>query len=268
MTNTVTLQNQIFLRYVDTRAIGIVDFPPSLDSTAVAVSSGTCIKVGARFLIATCAHVISHSVKDDLFLAFAHKPQQKVPILRVESTSGAQNDRVDIGCVEVAAEVASTVSRNWVSVTQLGLDAREDDGCFMVYGYPGQLATPRGNRSLHLQGFGVATDLIPDEQRVGLSPGQPDDVLLKYPSDDMLWPGSAVPQLPIAKGMSGGGIWAVRVKAPGFWAPEIGRLVGIQTAWVPGELLRGTAFKHWLLFVRELYADLEDQITPLLEAHG
>jgi hypothetical protein len=71
-------------------------------------------------------------------------------------------------------------------------------------------------------------------------------IFLKYPSDELRWPGTIVEQLPEAFGMRGGGIWAVRVLTPGVWAPETARLVGIQTAWKRGKYLRGTPIARWI----------------------
>ena len=64
------------------------------------------------------------------------------------------------------------------------------------------------------------------------------------------------------RGISGAGIWDLKISRGQVWAPRQAVLIGIETSWYePKKYLRGVQISHWLRLVASDYPDYQEDIA-------
>ena len=238
--------NNVVLAYLQRISVAIVGMK---NGRPESIGSGTCVEIGGRYFVATAEHVITPFSNMDLLIVSRLQGQHWTPSIIGRGTDA----EFDIGWLEIDSTIASQMDRQFIPVSQFR------PHCFhvgqdiaVVHGFPSQLVVPDlDTMSLAVQPlcYGATTwdfvdrpDLI--EER---------DIYIPF-SNEEITKSDGSPATPIAaNGMSGGGIWAVDVNAPGVWTAASCRLIGIEHCWSPFKWVKGTQIQHWLaLLLRDL----------------
>ena len=198
------------------------------------IATGTCLKLGSRFFIATCAHAFRATSLRDIWVCHTREGYQR----RVELTNGvldggSAHSPVDIAALEVAPEVAEQLDREFVEIGDLGNIATRGTHHLYLFGFPRDLVLREPLRSgeFHYASYCWSSDPLDAES----FPPEADldlDVCFEYTADGEPSGASELVKTPSPVGFSGGGIWALN---PNIGDPLVGpqhaKWIGIQRAW-------------------------------------
>jgi hypothetical protein len=233
------------LQEIGVAIVGVRDGEPH------AIGSGTCIKIGPHFLIATAAHVIEEYPDDKLMLITQQERQEWTPRI-----IGRGVDRTfDVAWLEIHPEVAPELRKQFVAVDRLlPRQSHLNNDLVIVYGFPAQrVQLHREERGIGVQSICFSSQTLDEAQR----PAEADplrDTYVEYPEHDLFGPDGA-PMVGIpAPGLSGGGIWTAEVNKDGIWSPQACRLIAIEHSWAEWKYVRGTQIQHWLALVNRDFA--------------
>jgi len=236
------------------------------------VFSGTIIRVGKRLLIATAAHPVRNA---DVSLLRPYAPsvknrQDKQSIFK----SLKFHASLDICCLEVDSQFEESYFGNSFchldNIACYGVGRK--DKPLLVIGTPScftKLAKLSMDKSrLQATQLTYLTKVIEEKECPDFVPEHfkasdpATDIFLQYPkgtgktfkvaSDEAI-------ELPIPRGISGGGLWDLDFNLSELWSPHSAKLIGIQTDWYEEtECLRAVQIKHWLRLVYEHFCDLRE----------
>lgn len=265
-------QSEALVQYLGQRGVAIAGFHGDTPSE-LGLGSGTCITIGGRFFIATAAHVIDGFSNDELFIIHTRTPNDvRTPILRRGACGGGETDPEDVAFLELAAEHAGTLHKEFVEASQIqpGVSELPVDNV-LVYGYPGEkidLALLTKN-SLRVQPLGFLSPTMPltsvRHSTVTLSADY--DLIFEYPkTGNFLTTGEELDKLPAAPGISGGGVWATCLHVEGVWAPSKCRLIAIEHEWRKYKWARCTQIQHWLNLLATEIPELKTEVARILAA--
>ena len=221
---------------------------------AVRIGAGTVILVGDTLLVATAAHLFEDvDPRETWVLPFDCNQEARVPVRDCGLDAAA-----DVGWLELDRDRWQSMCQ-WLPARTADLRGgqTEIDDVVAVFGYPGELLRrptreepSNGIVPLCLLGGTVSVGRWP-EHKLGTPPRLKVDLMMDYLPGGPLDGDPMLRQVPSPEGMSGGGVWDIRSKRPGVWAPDNAELIGIQTAWYrPQRLLRATQVQHWVACVR------------------
>jgi hypothetical protein len=268
---------QAMTRYLDERGVALLHWPtgePKPNGTIQ--GSGTCVRIGERYLIATASHVVrdhqeARIAPTDIFIVTDREKRmasERVPIKGIGSRGGGQFDDVDVGWLELEPAVATKLARDWVTIEQFRLRVAElpSDMTF-VYGCPAELIDEdRMNERfhIHVRPFGYASGTLDGTERPNRGTLAHD--LFVYYSLDGNRSTDGVPAMaPHPHGLSGCAIWALDANREGLWTPQNAKLIGIEHSWLKKEnWIRGTQIQHWLELVRDDIPTLRTAIDPVV----
>lgn len=178
----------------------------------------------------------------------------------------------DVAFLELAPEHAGALEKEFVDAArlQVGISGLPDDNV-LVYGYPSEKVDRAlfDEKKLRVQPVGFLTPTMPlDSIKNFAGTLRPEyDLVFEYPKKgNYLVTGEAVPKMPEAPGISGGGVWATCVREDGVWAPDKCRLIAIERSWVKFEWARCTQIQHWLDLLRCEIPELKADVDRLLPA--
>jgi hypothetical protein len=260
-------QNLALVRHLDRRAVAIAGFHDDKPSD---LGSGTCITVGGRFFISTAAHVVQEFTNEELFVIHTRAPSNvRVPILR-RGARGGEADPEDVAFLELAAEEATKLGKDFVEVSRLlpGISELPKDNV-LVYGYPTEMIDRvlLKEEKLRVQPIGYLSPTMPLASiRNARGPLRADyDLFFEYPErENILSTGEELLQLPAALGISGGGVWTTCLDEDGVWAPSKCRMIAIERSWPEYEWCRCTQIQHWLDLVRTEIPELQAEVDRIL----
>jgi hypothetical protein len=204
--------------------------------------SGTLIRIGDRFLVATAAHVVRGEDLEAIGIGVFERPDWRRPrLLGFGCRGGGEHEPVDVAWLELEPRaIPFLTERRFLLLADLQTDTAHvaDAGAF-VHGYPAEtLEVGKQNETWSVLatsvGFGTVTlgaDRLPTRfnsrydtyvewPQGPISPGAPES-----------WPKA----LPSAPGMSGCGIWLAMGRGDEVWTPAKMRMVAIEHSWHEGE---------------------------------
>ena len=260
-------QSEAMLKHVEDRAVAILTADEQ--GRYGGHGSGTCIRIGERFLIATAAHVVADVPLERLGVLMWRGWGQIVPrVLGRGVRGGGDDDLLDIAWLEIPAPFAAMAPRLWVPLDRLDLLPQAPRTYAFAYGAPEEQSREvslQGRPAFAFNPMGFASKTISRTTGAKVPADWDYDVFLDYPDA----PRHEVPdhwlkRVPRAGGMSGCGIWTVRPTSAAVWSPEYAGLAAVQHSWHSEERwLRGTLIRHWLEMVRE---DIP-ALAPEIDAH-
>ncbi len=242
------------------------------------ISSGTCVQLGGRYFIATCAHaIIDHpNANFMIFLAvrldaLIHIPAHPLALLSPTPIAGMNFRKDDdVAWIELDADQAVALGANFVGPERI--EVRRDDvqeDCMGVMGTPGALADPKALaagdlRLIPLYYHTVALEGAPRDAR---SVDSARDHFLAYPKGGNVGQNTEYVELPPAHGLSGAGVWCVHVHHEGVWTPEAAKLTAIQNAWHRDFIwLRTTRIQAWLNMIAEDIPEIASVVRSIAGA--
>lgn len=241
--------------------------------------SGVAVRIGARFFVATAAHVL------DPNHAYEIAPRPGEAQIRDFVARGCDH-KADVAFLEVrAADAHCMMERFWSDARLLeSVDTAAECPVLMV-GYPGRFLRPiaerdtgvRIERTIRCDAFTYLTATLRGcEWPKGSFETEPvvgRDVFISYDPEHQLHPqrpdtvGLPPPTIncepPPLEGVSGCGIWVASHAASPIWRAQ-SFLLGIQVSYSPSRRwIRGTFIGHWLNLIARHYPDLTEQITAI-----
>ncbi len=229
--------------------------------------SGTCVRIGGRFFVATAAHLVS---KFPSLRYAVLTPSTTNEVLRVRGggrRGGGLRDEVDVAWLELAPRGAAIAGRHFLDLARLGAyrDGRGED--VSVYGAPTQLGI-RGERE-GLPSYTAVGRMFPTRAMSRAEVGEVDHARRIH----LHWPRIVAGhndesfEYPEAPGLSGGAIWAMNTDTHGEgWRADLAQLIGIEFAVQRARGYRyliGQQLQVWLEMVAEDVPELE----PIVRAH-
>ena len=246
------------------------------------VATGVLVEVDRRIFLATTAHSVPAN------------PQKKLSFVGRESTavddriapiisSGTDSDykQRDVGFLELERDfVTHTLKKRPIPLSRVYPCGTGQEG-FWTYvgGYPSsEVVTSQSGRTMNqlytlncwANNILMPTvwDVLTKDVRL---PNQEYDVFIAYPRDEDIvalgpYQGKTPDQLPVPKGMSGGGYWQQRQKK--VWSPENYCLIAIQSRWWDwGRYLQATQIIHWLRLLWQHKSELRQSLENAFPEH-
>ena len=233
--------------------------------------SGTCIQVGDRYFVATAAHVIASSQKEEIWLIHQTAPtENQIPILACGTRGGTANeDDIDVGWIELEGNTAIGLNKTFIQLAQIQPNvAFVENDLVVINGYPGALVNKQllKLRELSVQSIAYHTVTLPKSEWPN-GKQEAFDIITNYPSDGNILTDGTPYSLPDAPGISGGGIWSMNITTAGLWSPMSAQLIGVFRSWSDSHRWgRGTQIQHWLKLISDSHPELEDVVNELLTA--
>ena len=238
-------------------------------SDSLDIGSGTCFRIGRRYLIATVAHNVSHLDLSQIeAVPRGAYYSNKLSLVAKNHLHNDQGAEVDVAWIEV--EAGDFERSSDLSAFSLGQVATYPEdvvtACFLQ-GYPGErveLVKPQASARPSVASDGLlTTSILPSARGVHHQAGI--DFAIEYPPHD-----GSLDKAPLAAppGVSGGGIWWL----PGFkdnkvWLQDEVRLLAIARKWYkPSREVWGTRIEFWLKLVAADFGDLREEIENVLES--
>jgi hypothetical protein len=252
--------------YISDRSVALL----LRDTDRLEIGSGTCFKIGQRYIIATVAHNLA-----DLDLSQieavprgAYYSDKLVLTAKnhVQSIGGVE---VDLAWIEVEAssfERSPQLSAFSLDQVAPGYPDEVVTSCFLQ-GYPSgkvEVLNAQASARPSVESDGLLTLSIPPPAR-SVRHQNGVDFAVEYPPHD-----ESVDHLPLAPppGNSGGGIWLIAGFEEGkLWVPEDVKLLAITRKWYkPGKEVWGTRIDFWLKLVWTDFSELRGDIERSIEA--
>lgn len=241
--------------------------------------SGTLIRIGDRIFVATVSHTlenVENPTRYSLMAMTGHNHQNSNRVFR--KTIGTENDRPDVGLMELDLDILATFCENESIGTNRISVAPPECNLSTLMGIPTSTVELSENESgqwgLYCTASGFSTAAIEIDSWPSMNletPLDPEiDLLVGYPdrSADIRDMDGNQTDLDNPKGLSGGGLWVHGHSDQGseLWTPESCKLVGIQSGWIRSrEFVRLARISHWLELVWRNYPDLREAIETEIE---
>ena len=225
--------------------------------TRVELGSATCIAIGGKYFLATAGHNLE-SVDNEAIRIVANQTTSDrwMPIL---GKNWVKEAGIDVGWVEIETDAARKSKLTFLQIESLGTFEKPClRSLYLIQGLPAELSNVK-ERKISLASLGFMT--IPAEPDGVSYDYNPDvEIILEYSDSDY--------PLPIPKGMSGGGVWAIpNDLEPLVWSPEKSRLVGIVKTWrEKSKHLAAVKIEHWLELVGSDFPELAKEVDRALVA--
>jgi hypothetical protein len=250
------------------RSIPRIDSTELRDIDASSFGSGTCVRVGGRYFIATAGHVINEAAPNEHFVATPTMRNRALEIVSGNHRGGRQGDDLDIGWLELGGRAAAIAERSFLDVARIRTNCRGDEDLVFM-----GASKQDDERSTHDDGLPVLTrrsQWVPTrgihDQHDLSDTLDPSHIFLRWGRQkdlDGTWH-----EIPWPKGMSGGGVWALNLKHDP-WRADRMQLVGIEYALgsaPAGRYLKAFQMQVWLQMLREDLPELAQHVDPILAA--
>jgi hypothetical protein len=252
--------------YISDRSVALLQ---RSSSDALDIGSGTCFRIGHRYLIATVAHNVEHlNLSQIEAVPRGAYYSNKLTLVAKNHLHSAEGVELDVAWIEVEPEsFERSPMLGAFSLSQVATYPEEAITACFLQGYPSgrvELVQSEASARPSVASDGLLTMSIPPAAR-GVQHQAGVDFAIEYPPHD-----GSVDRQPLAAppGISGGGIWWV----PGFedkriWLQDEVRLLAIARKWYkPSKEVWGTRIEFWLKLVAADFGDLREEIQNALES--
>lgn len=234
------------------------------ENQSVNVGSGTCIKIGERFFIATAAHNLSGFRDDQIAIARSTRISSDfVRFLARHSTSGDSSDLIDLGWIELNSSDAKNLGKDFLSLDDLELGvSHRSQSKVVVAGHPADRVDQEQFPLINLECVTLMCNLLLPSQ-ASLPKNADRDVVVDYQEMGVDSKSGRAFRTPPANGLSGGGIWLVSMESSGVWDPSSTRLIAVERSWDRAtRQVFGTQIQHWLMLLRASLPELQESLDP------
>ncbi|MBN2398021.1 MAG: hypothetical protein JXI32_06535 [Deltaproteobacteria bacterium] len=233
------------------------------------VGSGTLIKIGSRFLIATAGHNLVGVPDDCLYYVPSKKMIYDQPpfIRRNPLANSSDPGEADVGYIEIPSEIAISIEeREFLPLNRIRPFIVTWPTRVFLTGFPAEmvpieLAT---KNKFILSAIGYLTEIRkPNQQRDDSM-----DIIVDYEPTSVLVERPNGWKMPNPRGISGGGLWALPLAGrTELWNPDDTTLIGIEKSWLEtSNCVRCTQIQHWLKLVANDFPDLAEIIDEHLQS--
>ena len=255
--------------------------PERREDEIIPQGSGTCVRIGDHFFIATAAHVfrdLQHNeiYDDDLWIVHSQQPTLDRPAIIATGLEGGGNyDPVDVAWIELDHVTANGMNKTFLTLDRIRsrVDHAGDD-LIALNGYPGSFTLESDDGTVFAQSMSFVGGTIPpkdwpESEFEDLHCIAEDYFLLAAfpPEGNYLVTGQHY-QVPDPHGMSGGGLWQIPAnptKPEEVWSTKQARLVGINLEWKQDNpWVVANQMQHWLQLVAEDFPDITEEIEQHL----
>jgi|GEM_PF-3103500 len=257
----------LYHEYISDRSVALLlrSAPDKLE-----IGSGTCFKIGQRYIIATVAHNVADLDLSEIEAVPRGAYYSDKLVLKaknhVQSLGGVE---VDLAWIEVEAssfERSPQLSAFSLHQVAPGYPDEVVTSCFLQ-GYPSgkvELIDSKASARPSVESDGLLTLSIPPFARSVHHQDGVDFAVEYHPHDE------SVDHLPLAPppGNSGGGIWLIAGFEDGkLWVPEDVKLLAITRKWYkPGKEVWGSRIDFWLKLIWEDFSELRGDIECAMKA--
>ena len=229
------------------------------------LGSGTCLRIGQRFFVATAAHVVCDVAARDIYIVHQKsRSRDWTPIDRVGARGGGRGEAIDVGYLEISASTAQTMSCDFLELSRLDLADTLPTEAHFMFGFPAELRTGiHPERELVRVIFmAYMTEKVSPEH----APAQVEDerhIALEYLEKGVIGPTDHSVEMPEPGGISGGSIWAFRLGADDrLLSAENARWVGIQHTFVRSRRIEyGSRVGDLLTLLVDDYRDIAPHVN-------
>lgn len=226
------------------------------------VASGTLLRIGSRYFVATAAHCLRRPDLEDIRIAYREKDfSTRFTLVRKGILGGTESDSIDVGYLEIDKSVLEYVPAAFLTLDHIAVEYDSTESIAFLFGFPAEFV-PKDEalkrrfrfRSLGFITLEATADTTPDFVDKDIN------VVLEYPDEGELGAPAQLHPLPHPGGASGGSIW---IYNPNLANPVVGvhnaRLVGIQKSWLPpSRIVIGNKIENLLRLIARDYPDLSD----------
>jgi hypothetical protein len=234
--------------------------------TPLGQGSGTCVRVGGRFFVATAAHVIG-DYPDRPYAMITPASQGRTPrILRGGKRGGGPRDDLDIGWLELEPHATSPMERHFLDLARLAPYWDGGGKALRVCGVPVEGAE-RGDREgtpfyrPHMQD--LPTRILSNDE-VGFKIDAPRRIYVDWPKYIDAH-NNDIEEFPLPSGISGGGLWALNLSEHDEWKPEQSQLIGIEFATDKSNLRRYLICQKIHLWLEMMAEDIPELASTINE---
>lgn len=229
------------------------------------IGSGTCVKIGSRYLIATAAHVIKQYSNSEIRIVHTDEPNSNsITIIN----RGAVLDKkagLDIAWLEIDPKSIGIFQKKFITLDRLtpNLGSVSDDIVF-VYGFPAKLVDKARLSKKMFQATPIGyTTTTKEITKWPIDKNLDRHILLDWPQFGNISANTGTQiDLPEPYGISGGGIWKININNGGIWSPENACMIGIEYSWKEEERwLCGNQIQHWIQLIKKDIPELSEFIT-------
>jgi hypothetical protein len=259
---------------IEKYGVAIVPILPNLMPDLSAPGSGTCVRIGGRYFVATAAHVVQHKETETFFIGTPVRSNGVLRIINRGSRGGPQGEDLDVAWLELHPRAAAAAERNFLDVARMRTHASGDgETDLLVFGAPAnEMVVGReddGSPFFQPHASWWLARALMDPRDLGEAADFEKRMYLEWPRSRLGHNGETYPY-PEAPGMSGGAVWAVNASAPS-WRPENIQFVGVEYSWKTGggaayRFLRAFQAQVWLEMVADDLPELRRFIDPVLAA--
>lgn len=208
------------------------------DGAPIAHGTGVLLRIADASFLMSCAHVLKKASEPDARLLIPSEDGTPLVVLGGVDYRWTEDERVDLGCALLPADVVPLVpsSKKFLRLSDLDLDRTLRKGVYNVTGYPVE-TTERKNNNINSSPISFTTYLHPDRLDDHVETVTIALIFEANATGDLTGKPSRMPHL---GGISGCGIWRLADMdhpAPRSWSPEEHvKLVGIEHGFVPGAI--------------------------------
>jgi hypothetical protein len=247
-------------------SVAILIYKDNEDSS---VGSGTLVKIGPKYFIATAAHNLSGIADDNLYIVFKKDiTYEAVPFVKRNPSSREAESAFDIGYIEISPDIAKLINeKEFLPLERITPFINFWPTRVFLTGFPAQmvsLESARKNKfTLDAIGYLTETKII---NELKCDYDESTDIFVDYELNSIFVEKQIDKKMPEPYGLSGGGLWALPITQEGaLWTPDNTMLIGIEKSWISSlQMVRCTQMQHWLRFVAEDYPDLRNIIEKYL----
>lgn len=249
------------------RSVGILVAPLRRASDGYFGGTGTLVRVGSHALLATASHVVIGRRAEAITLMHQSTALPREGLVRaIHCHSVDEDDPIDVAVLELDPATLSFSEWGFVDLDDVELTGPYVAGDLLaVHGYPSQFRRPNARtKVLMVDPFMYLAPVVKSKEWPRINPpANPRiELMMRYLHHQPV-PGHRHRQSPDLRGVSGGGIWAVK-NTRALWAPSMAKLVAIQRSWIDKRLIVGVQVRHWLELVARVLPDVAPQILRKL----
>ena len=227
-------------------------------------ASGTLLKIGFHYLIATAAHCIRDIDLTSIRVAYREKNfSDQFTLTRKGALGGAKGDHFDIGYLEVDKSIVEHTPAEFLTLDHIAFGYNPVEALAFLFGFPSKLVPKEEalERRFRLRSLGLLTVVAKGDSIPGVV-DRDIDVVLIYPEQGVLGEQRQLHSVPHPEGISGGSMW---IYDPNLANPLLGvhnaRFIGIQKSWLPSRRIAiGNKVIYLLQLIARDYPDLRDII--------
>lgn len=234
------------------------------------VGSGTLIKIGPRFFIATAGHNLAGVPDECLYYVYSKEMvDEQLPFIRRKPLANEREPDPDVGYIEIPSETAISMNeKEFLPLNRIRPFIAAWPTRVFLTGFPAEMVPFESalKNKFNLSAIGYLTEI----KMVSKSHDKSKDIYIDYELTSVFVEKQLGMDMPKPYGLSGGGLWVLPINdRTELWRPSDTTLIGIERSWLKdSSCVRCTQIQHWLKLVAYDYPDLTEIIDESLRSRG